>query len=192
MIVATFILSLSASLGNGEWLYYKHYPWVYDNVSKDWLYLRGAATGEIYAYRSSTKVWEVFEVQKTWEQKYEEWIQNPEPYGGLEVLQQIKEAKDSGANELNLGINNISDLTPLAGLTNLRELGLGVNNISDITPLEGLTNLEELYLLENNITDLSPLEGLKNLKDLWLWDNPITASQKAMLEDALPNTNIYW
>jgi hypothetical protein len=103
-----FAISLSASAAS-EWLYYKHYPWVYDNVSKDWLYLRGAAGGEVYAYRSSTKEWEVFEVSEpTWEQKYEEWILNPEPYGGLSVLLQIKEAKESGATELDLGENNIT------------------------------------------------------------------------------------
>ena len=95
-------ISLSASAA-GEWLYYKHYPWVYDNVSKDWLYLRGSSDGEIYAYRSSTKEWEVFEVQKTWEEKYEEWILDPEPYGGLDVLQMIKYSKDSGGKAIFLG-----------------------------------------------------------------------------------------
>ena len=165
-----FWFSLSAS-ATGEWLYYKHYPWVYDNVSKDWLYLRGAAGGEVYAYRSSTKEWEVFEVSEpTWEQKYEEWILNPEPYGGLSVLQAIKEAKESGATVLSLTFWNISDITPLAGLTNLTSIYLSDNNISDITPLAGLTNLTYLDL------------GL----------NPITASQKAILEEALPNTNIDW
>lgn len=43
-------------------MYYKEYPWVYDNVSKDWLYLRGSSDGKIYAYRASSKVWEEFEV----------------------------------------------------------------------------------------------------------------------------------
>ena len=164
-----FAISLSAS-ASSEWLYYKHYPWVYDNVSKDWLYLRGSSDGEIYAYRTSTNAWEVFRVQKTWEQKYEEWIQNPEPYGGLSVLQQIKEAKETRATELDLLGNNITDLSPLAGLTNLTHLWLENNKITDLTPLTGLTNLTEIYLN----------------------DNPITASQKAMLEEALPNTSISW
>jgi len=64
LIVVTFILSLSASFGNGEWLYYKHYPWVYDNVSKDWLYLSGN-DGKVIAYRSSTSEWEDFTVPDT-------------------------------------------------------------------------------------------------------------------------------
>ena len=95
------------------------------------------------------------ETEKTWDEKYEEWILNPDPYGGLSVLQQIKDAKESGATELYLGFNNISDLTPLAGLTNLTELVLYDNNITDLTPLAGLTNLMGLDLWENNISDLT-------------------------------------
>ena len=45
---------------SNQWLFYKHYPWVYDNVTKDWLYLKGASDGKIYAYRASTKAWESF------------------------------------------------------------------------------------------------------------------------------------
>jgi len=175
-IIGILGFSLSATAAS-EWLYYKHYPWVYDHVSKDWLYLKGAAGGDIYAYRSSTKEWEVFTAQKdddvipipTWDELYEGWVQNPEPYGGLGVLRQIKEAKESGATELHLGHNNISDVTPLAELTNLKILWLYDNNISDIAPLAGLTNLTGLAL-----------------------DNNIAASQKAMLVEALPNTHIQW
>ena len=170
---------------------------MYDYHTKDWLYLSGAG-GEIYAYRNSTNAWEVFEVQKTWEEKYEEWILNPEPYGGLSVLQQIKEPRDSGPTELDLRYKNIpfdpyiSDLTPLAGLTNLTWLYLDYNNISDLAPLAGLTNLTRLYLMDNNISDITPLAGLTNLEFLHLDGNNITASQKAMLEEALPNTDITW
>ena len=116
-VIGLLGFSLSATAA-GEWLYYKHYPWVYDNVSKDWLYLRGAADGSIYAYRSSTKEWEVFEVQelpKTWDEQYAEWIKDPQPYGGLEVLQKIKEAKDSGATTLILSTTPSATFHPLRG-----------------------------------------------------------------------------
>ena len=46
-------------------MYYKEYPWVYDNVSKDWLYLRGSSDGKIYAYRASSKAWEEFDANQT-------------------------------------------------------------------------------------------------------------------------------
>ena len=35
-----------------------------------------------------------------WDEKYEEWLLNPEPDGGLEVLQKIKIAKENGDTEL--------------------------------------------------------------------------------------------
>ena len=59
-LISLLVFFFSASAAS-EWLYYKHYPWVYDNVSKDWLYLTGT-DGKVVAYRSSTKEWEDFTV----------------------------------------------------------------------------------------------------------------------------------
>ena len=103
----------------------------------------------------------------------------------------------------------ISDLTPLAGFTNLTNLYLGDNQISDITPLDGLTNIKNLFLhrneisniyplmrlkkiekldlLGNKISDLSPLAGLTNLKEIGLERNNI--SDIASLSD-LKNTKV--
>ncbi len=78
--------------------------------------------------------------------------------------------------ELDLGGNKISDISPLARLTNLQELDLDKNSISDISPLAGLTNLKELDLFENRISDISPLAGLTNLEELELRDNPLSAA----------------
>ena len=116
----------------------------------------------------------------------------PVPWSKGWVLQQIKEAKDNRASRLPLTMHKISDLSPLAGLTNLTELYLSYNKISDLAPLAGLTNLSRLELRDNNISDLTPLVGLTNLGMLYLNKNPIAASQKAMLEKALPNTKIIW
>ena len=114
------------------------------------------------------------------------------PFGGLEVLAKIKEAKESGATVLTLGRNQtkITDLSPLAGLTKLEVFRLDDNEISDISPLKGLTKLRYLYLSHNRITDISPLVGLTNLEKMYLGGNEITESQKAMLKKALPNCNI--
>ena len=51
-------------------------------------------------------------------------------------------------DELNLGGNHISDLIPLAELTNLEDLNIGGNPLSDsdLTPLSELTNLVILEL----------------------------------------------
>ena len=68
----------------------------------------------------------------------------------------------------------VSDLTPLAQLTQLTELYLSDNNISDLTPLTQLTQLTELHLSENNISNLSPLSGLTQLTNLDLSWNKIS------------------
>jgi len=76
--------------------------------------------------------------------------------------------------KLDLQGNNISDISPLAGLANLQGLDLNDNNISDISPLAGLTNLEWLVFTDNNISDISPLAGLTSLKSLDLVHNNIS------------------
>ena len=70
--------------------------------------------------------------------------------------------------------NSITDLSPLANLTQLTTLGLGDNNIVDISPLGNLTQLPTLYLKNNIITDISPLTNLVNLERLELQNNRIT------------------
>ena len=60
--------------------------------------------------------------------------------------------------------NQISNISPLAGLTNLERLFLRDNQISDITPLAGLTNLHTLSLdFINQIYDWSPVEHVENI-----------------------------
>ncbi|MBN2182494.1 MAG: leucine-rich repeat domain-containing protein [Sedimentisphaerales bacterium] len=80
-----------------------------------------------------------------------------------------------GLTQLIANISNISDLTGLEYAANLDELSLHNNfQISDLSPLSGLTNLTTLYLYGNNISDLSPLSGLTNLVTLYLYGNQIS------------------
>ena len=65
------------------------------------------------------------------------------------------------------------DISPLSGLINLEGLSLGNSGISDISPLAGLKELQRLGLEVNTIEDLSPLAGLKKLWHLNLSDNNI-------------------
>ena len=74
---------------------------------------------------------------------------------------------------LSLSENDVSDISPLAGLTQLRDLHLGGNQIRDISPLAGLTQLWNLALYRNQIRDISPLAGLKQLSILRLANNQI-------------------
>ena len=77
----------------------------------------------------------------------------------------------SNLTSLDLIGNQISDVKPLAGLSNLTYLALSENKISDIQPLAGLSNLTYLSLGKNQITDVKPLVSLINLTDLRLRDN---------------------
>ena len=76
-------------------------------------------------------------------------------------------------NLLYIEENRITDLSPLAGLINLKELNLYDNKISDLASLAELTNLEGLGLDINRVLDLSPLVGLTNLKELDVRSNPL-------------------
>ena len=65
-----------------------------------------------------------------------------------------------------LGVNPISNVSPLAGLTNLETLNLTFTGVSDVSPLASLTNLETLELNVTAVSDVSPLASLTNLT--WL------------------------
>ncbi len=91
-------------------------------------------------------------------------------------------------NRLNLRDNRFSNLSPIAGLVQLRRLELDHNtqlsdlsplgrlinleylnfsyNVSDLSPLAGLINLEYLHFTDTNVSDFSPLAGLINLESL--------------------------
>ena len=90
-------------------------------------------------------------------------------------LAELLEAAQEGAGteRLDLSSRNLTDLSALAGLTDLRELDLSDNAITDLSPLAGLTGLEVLNLSGNRIADLWPLAGLTALERLSLADNRI-------------------
>ncbi|WEV52861.1 leucine-rich repeat domain-containing protein [Bifidobacterium sp. ESL0704] len=94
------------------------------------------------------------------------------------------------ATELDLSGNDLTDVSSLAGLTNLQTLNLSNNRISDIAPLAGLTNLTLLGLSHNQLIDrpldngfnnndsanrLDPLAHLTKLESLDLSFNKLTA-----------------
>ena len=75
---------------------------------------------------------------------------------------------------LDLSGNSITNVSPLAGLVNLRVLDLSNNQVSNLWSLSGLYNLERLNLSGNKVIDVQALAWLPNLKVLLLDRNDIT------------------
>ena len=87
------------------------------------------------------------------------------------LLQAAQEG--AGTERLDLSSRNLTDISALAALRDLRELDLSDNAITDLSPLAGLTGLEVLNLSGNQIQELWPLAGLTALQRLDLSDNRI-------------------
>ncbi len=66
----------------------------------------------------------------------------------------------------------VTDISPLADLMDLEYIELFMQDITDISALANHTKLLDLNLCHNNVTDLSPLYSCVNLKRLWISYNP--------------------
>ena len=74
---------------------------------------------------------------------------------------------------LNLSYCNISNITALTELRNIKELNLCGDKVSDITILNKIGTLESIDLSYNNLTDITALADLTALKTLKLSGNII-------------------
>lgn len=127
--------------------------------------------------------------------------------GGLSV--------PDNSQELNLSGRELTNISSLSGLYQLRRLDLSGNSLEiiavfqyaqfretlevldlsgnaivDLTPLSSLTALRELDLANNQISDLSALKELKSLESLDLRGNLLSAEQIRELRLALPGCSI--
>ena len=69
----------------------------------------------------------------------------------------------------------------------MEKLDLGTNNITDVSPLAGLTQLKVLSLKENyELTDVSALAGLPKLEKIYLLDTEVPGNEIKMLREAAP------
>lgn len=96
-----------------------------------------------------------------------------------------------------LACNAIDDITPIASLKHLEYAELFKNNITDITPLSGLTSMLDLNICFNRIKDWTPIYSLQKLGRLWIYnsnnysdDKPVPKDVVAGLKEALPSTYI--
>ncbi|MFM9948224.1 MAG: leucine-rich repeat domain-containing protein, partial [Saprospiraceae bacterium] len=71
--------------------------------------------------------------------------------------------------ELYVSETKARDLSPLAKLTNLNLLSISSAEVSDLSPLAKLTNLNSLFVSHAPVSDLSPLANLANLNGLFVY-----------------------
>lgn len=90
---------------------------------------------------------------------------------GIKSLEGLQHAHN--LKELDLGLNDISDLDPLSGLKELQMLRLYGNDVTELSALSELTNLTQLHLNANRIQSLSPLKDLINLQVLSVAGNSV-------------------
>ena len=95
-----------------------------------------------------------------------------------------------GRNAQNPQGNQITDISPLAGLTSLTTLYLNDNSITDISALDDLTALTTLYLTNNSITVITALDELTALISLGLGNNSITDISALAALTALTTLNL--
>jgi len=94
-------------------------------------------------------------------------------------------------SKLDLGNNNLSDISPIKGLKQLTKLVLSNNNLSDISPIKELKQLTYLDLRSTKLSDIdiSPIKELKGLTKLYLDNTNI--SDIFSIEDLTGLSHLY-
>lgn len=94
-------------------------------------------------------------------------IQVNSPLSQLDFLKNLTNLKRLHIRANGESAGTFSDLSALAGLTNMEDLYLYLDGISDLSGLSGMSRLKSLVLTGNmEISDLSPLAELTNLQTL--------------------------
>lgn len=83
----------------------------------------------------------------------------------------------TNAQALFLARGSVTDLGPLAGLSELRDVHLEGNQVSDLSPLAGLDKLWLLDLADNPLEDLAPILAMPALSTLDISGTKVDASQ---------------
>ena len=102
----------------------------------------------------------------------------------VKLLEELKDI--TTLNNLNLGVNNIKNITFLKSLVNLEILDLRNNQIENIFEISYLSKLKSLNLSNNNIMDITPLANNEILLNLYLnGNNPIKGKREEYTEEEL-------
>ena len=83
----------------------------------------------------------------------------------------------------------ISDLTPVGSLKKLKYLEIWENPIKDLSPLAGCTALEDINFTFITADDLTPLMGL-DLKNVWFQARRYDDEEAQAFIDAFPDANV--
>lgn len=85
--------------------------------------------------------------------------------------------------------NGITDLTPIASLKKLKYLELFDNPITDLSPLAECPVLEDLNISHSTVSDISPLLTM-NLKNIWITTWRLLPGQRELLFETFPDAKI--
>ena len=99
-------------------------------------------------------------------------------------------AQLTNLQSLNCSDTQVTDLTPLAQLANLQSFDCGDTQVTDLTPLAQLTNLRSLDCSDTQVTDLTPLIGLRSLSRLNVGNCQLVSFPVALLRSEKPITLI--
>jgi hypothetical protein len=95
------------------------------------------------------------------------------------IFQRTRKTDLKYVRELNCWGSDLTDVSIVRDMPNLRLLSLSVNRISTLEDFAYCSALEELYLRKNCVqclSELAYLQELTNLRVLWLSDNPCSQS----------------
>ena len=84
--------------------------------------------------------------------------------------------------------NDIVDISPLAELKNLEFLEINMNEIENLDALSELDNLKYAHFHWNNITDATGIIGQDQLVRVLLSEDDLTKTQRNELVQAMPDT----
>ena len=106
------------------------------------------------------------------------------------VLIQLDDLVGTGFNALDASGRGITDLRGLEYCTDLIDLDLSLNSLVDISPLAALDMLELLHLWGNEIDDITALYRLRNLVELEAFANQITDVTPLAYAGAMDNLGL--
>jgi Leucine-rich repeat (LRR) protein len=127
-----------------------------------------AECGHLETLVFANEWWEFDETTERWMEKKSFNCDNNN------LLEVIPDVLPPGLSNLILRGQRLTEIKPLASLTQLVKLGLSDNQVINLEPLAKLTSLTELYLSNNKISSISCLSNLTKLKELRLRKNQIT------------------